>query len=140
MRLVDDRTGLEAVDPAACLDLLRAQGVGRVAVVLGNRPFIFPVNYVVDGDTIVFRTSDGTKLEGLRSGFQAAFEIDGVDPLYHGGWSVLVSGRGREVVDGHEIEALRKLALLTWAPGDKGHWIRIRPDTITGRRIATART
>jgi nitroimidazol reductase NimA-like FMN-containing flavoprotein (pyridoxamine 5'-phosphate oxidase superfamily) len=140
MRLVDDRTGLEALDPTVCLDLLRAQAVGRVAVVLGNRPFIFPVNYVVDGDTIVFRTSDGTKLEGLRSGFHAAFEIDGVDPLYHGGWSVLVSGRGREVVDGHELEALRKLELLTWAPGDKGHWIRIRPDTITGRRIATARS
>ena len=50
-----------------CLDLLADQEVGRIAVVLGRRPLIFPVNYVLDGDTIVFRTDPGTKLAAASS-------------------------------------------------------------------------
>ncbi len=137
MRMIDDRTGLEALAQDECLRLLRGQGVGRMAVVAGGRPMIFPVNYVVDGRTIVFRTDEGTKLDGITSGFNAAFEIDGIEPLYHTGWSVLVSGVGREVVDPTEVAALAELPLRPWAQGEKAHWVRIRPDTITGRRIVT---
>ncbi|MGQ0432535.1 MAG: pyridoxamine 5'-phosphate oxidase family protein, partial [Microthrixaceae bacterium] len=60
MRMIDDRTGLEVLAQDECLRLLHKQGVGRVAVVAGGRPMIFPVNYVVDGRTIVFRTDEGT--------------------------------------------------------------------------------
>jgi len=137
--MIDDRTGLEALGQDECLRLLRGQGVGRVAVVAGGRPLIFPVNYVVDGTTIVFRTDEGAKLDGVTSGFNAAFEIDGTDGLYHTGWSVMVSGAGRHVVDATEIAALSELPLRPWAPGEKAHWVRIRPDTITGRRIITLR-
>lgn len=137
MRMIDDRTGLEVLAQDECLRLLNKQGVGRVAVVAGGRPMIFPVNYVVDGRTIVFRTDEGTKLDGVTSGFNVAFEIDGIDAMYHSGWSVLVTGVGREVVDGTEVAVLRELPLRPWAAGEKSHWIRIRPDTMTGRRIIT---
>jgi hypothetical protein len=33
-------------------------------VVVAGRPEIFPVNYVVDGDEVMFRTDAGTKLAG----------------------------------------------------------------------------
>lgn len=137
MRMIDDRTGLEVLAQDECLRLLREQGVGRVAVVAGGRPMIFPVNYAVDGRTIVFRTDEGTKLDGVTSGFNVAFEIDGIDPMYHTGWSVLVSGVGRHVVDVTEKARLAELPLRPWAAGEKSHWVRIRPDTLTGRRIST---
>jgi uncharacterized protein len=137
MRMIDDRTGLEVLAQDECLRLLNKQGVGRVAVVAGGRPMIFPVNYVVDGRTIVFRTDEGTKLDGVTSGFNVAFEIDGIDAMYHSGWSVLVSGVGREVVDATEVAVLAELPLRPWAMGEKAHWVRIRPDTITGRRLIT---
>jgi nitroimidazol reductase NimA-like FMN-containing flavoprotein (pyridoxamine 5'-phosphate oxidase superfamily) len=138
MRMIDDRTGLEVLAQDECLRLLRKQGVGRVAVVAGGRPLIFPVNYVMDGKTVVFRTDEGTKLNGVTSGFNVAFEIDGIDPLYHTGWSVLMSGVARHVVDATEVAALGELPLRPWAAGErspKSNFVRIRPDTITGRRI-----
>ncbi|HEX6312169.1 MAG TPA: pyridoxamine 5'-phosphate oxidase family protein [Acidimicrobiia bacterium] len=135
--MTDARTGLEVLSRDECLRLLREHGIGRIAVVAGGRPLIFPVNYAVDGATIVFRTDAGTKLDGVSSGFNVAFEIDGIEPLYHTGWSVMVTGHGREVVEPNELRVIGELPVRPWAGGEKSHFVRIRPDTITGRRIVS---
>jgi nitroimidazol reductase NimA-like FMN-containing flavoprotein (pyridoxamine 5'-phosphate oxidase superfamily) len=135
--MMDARTGLEVLSRDECLRLLREHAVGRVAVVAGGRPLIFPVNYTVDGATVVFRTDAGTKLDGVSSGFNVAFEIDGIEPLYHTGWSVVLTGHGREIVEPNERRAVAELPVRPWARGEKAHFVRIRPDTITGRRIIT---
>jgi uncharacterized protein len=136
MPTVDRRTGLEVLERHECLRLLAFQPVGRVAVVMEPWPMIFPVNYALDGDSIVFRTDEGSKLAGASSGFHMSFEIDGIDDAGRRGWSVVVNGVGREVVDATELTRLRGLELDPWAPGAKTHWIRIHPETVTGRRIA----
>lgn len=136
MRSVDSRTRLEVLHRDECLRLLASQLVGRVAVVVDTSPLIFPVNYALDGDSIVFRSDDGSKVSGANSGFQMSFEIDGIDEPGRRGWSVVVNGIGREVVDGTELARLRDLGLEPWASGPKTHWVRIRPGTITGRRVA----
>lgn len=74
-----------------CLDLLADEYVGRLAVIVGRRPEIFPVNYVLDGDAIVFRTASGTKLSGTTQG-EVAFEVDQLHLPSHSGWSVVVHG------------------------------------------------
>lgn len=58
---------------------------GRLAVVVGGRPLVFPVNFALDGESIVLRTDTGTKLYGARKGL-VAFECDGIDGMYHTGW------------------------------------------------------
>jgi Pyridoxamine 5'-phosphate oxidase len=73
---------------------------------------------------------------GATSGFPMSFEIDGIDEIFHTGWSVVVNGVGHEVVDGTELARLRALELRPWASGPKTHWIRIQPKTMTGRRVA----
>ena len=78
MRNVDSRTGLELIDREECLRLLAGEEVGRLAVIVGGEPAIFPVNFVLDGETIVFRTDDGTKGAG-RSSARGCFEVDGID-------------------------------------------------------------
>ena len=78
MRFVDSRTGIEILERDECLDLLRADEIGRLAVLSGTGPVIFPVNYALDGEAVVFRTAPGTKLDsGPRS--PACFEIDAFD-------------------------------------------------------------
>jgi uncharacterized protein len=52
---------IRLLDRDQCLSLLAGDEVGRLAVIVGNTPTIFPVNYALDGDTIVFRTDPGTK-------------------------------------------------------------------------------
>ena len=40
-----------------CWELLRAQAMGRLAFHLADQVHIRPINYVVDKDTLLFRTA-----------------------------------------------------------------------------------
>jgi uncharacterized protein len=131
-------THMVDIDRVDCVHLLTAHGLGRLAVSLRDQPLILPVNYAMDGDCVVFRTDAGTKLYGA-AGQPVAFEIDGFDRLYHEGWSVLVVGTAEEVHQPAERARLAALPLGPWAPGDKAHWLRIRPGAITGRRLVGGR-
>jgi len=131
---IDRRTGLEVLDHDECVALLERSSLTRIAVVIGEQPLVFPVNFTLDGDAVVFRTDPGTKLHAARNG-RVAFECDGVDAVYHTGWSVLGTGRAEEIVNEAELERLARLPLGPWCPGQKSTWLRIRPRMLTGRRI-----
>lgn len=119
-----------------CMSLLSEGGIGRLAGVLDGRPLVFPVNFVLDGETVVFRTNPGTKLAAAGFG-PVAFEIDGVDSERRTGWSVVVQGVGREITHGldRRSEQLRRLEVQPWVPGERAHWVAILADTVTGRRL-----
>src|SRR5690242_16284144 len=64
------------------LRLLAANRFGRLAVAMAEgAPVIRPVNYAFDepSQSVVFRTSDGSKLHAVLQAAEAAFEIDGID-------------------------------------------------------------
>lgn len=123
---------------AECLNLLRRNHFGRLAVSRDGAPIIRPLNYVFDprSQSIVFRTEQGSKLHGLLRAREAAFEIDGIDDGGRTGWSVVVIGVAEEVTNPSEIRRLDQLGLEVWAPGPRSHWVRIRARTVSGRRIA----
>jgi nitroimidazol reductase NimA-like FMN-containing flavoprotein (pyridoxamine 5'-phosphate oxidase superfamily) len=126
---------LEEIGRDECLRLLRDEAyVGRLAFVLDGRPMVLPVNYLVDAESVVFSTGEGTKLAAVRDA-PVAFEIDENRALYHSGWSVVVRGIAREVTDAGELERLRRGPLRSWARGTREHWVRISVDEISGRRI-----
>jgi uncharacterized protein len=118
-----------------CFELLAREGLGRVAVVDDLGPVVLPVNFILDRHMVIFRTSEGTKLDAACRGSRVAFEIDGTDTAAHTGWSVLVRGEATEVTDPAELARLRKLPLGPWAPGVRAHYVRILPAALTGRRI-----
>jgi uncharacterized protein len=122
------------LDRDECLALFDRSSLGRLAVVVEGRPLVFPVNFALDGDAIVLRTDGGTKLYGARNG-PVAFECDGTDGVYHTGWSVLATGNADEVRDDAELARMERLPLGVWCPGPKATWLRIRPRSLTGRRI-----
>lgn len=136
----DAHSGIERIDRDACLTLLAHDVIGRLAVVDGSTPVIFPVNYLLDGEDIVFRTDPGTKLDvGPRS--PACFEIDRFDRANHTGWSVVVTGRLEEVThyDARTWDRVRGLAVEPWAGGIKDHWMRLVATSIGGRRVGPPR-
>jgi nitroimidazol reductase NimA-like FMN-containing flavoprotein (pyridoxamine 5'-phosphate oxidase superfamily) len=134
MAVIDRGIWLEHVDATHCWELLRSVSVGRVGVTHDSAPEIYPVNYAVDGQTVVFRTDPGTKLRGLLRSPAVCFEVDGADPSTATGWSVLVKGRAEQIRAADELEAVARLPLRSWTLGDKAHWIRIMPAEVTGRR------
>jgi uncharacterized protein len=117
-----------------CWAALRTGVVGRVAVVHDDRPDVFPVNYVVDHGSVVFRTGSGT-LFHAADGQPVAFEVDGYDADDATAWSVVVHGRAREVHELEDAVATLHLPLLPWHSGPKPRIMRIHPDGVTGRRF-----
>jgi nitroimidazol reductase NimA-like FMN-containing flavoprotein (pyridoxamine 5'-phosphate oxidase superfamily) len=135
MGVIEGRTWLEHLSADECWGLLDRTEVGRVGVVVDGDPEVFPVNFVVDDETIVFRTDRGSKLHGLLDHPSCCFEVDGVGPKLWSGWSVLVKGRAEEIHGGAESAQAAALGLRYWAFGEKSHWIRIRPHEVSGRRL-----
>jgi nitroimidazol reductase NimA-like FMN-containing flavoprotein (pyridoxamine 5'-phosphate oxidase superfamily) len=124
-----------------CLGLLAATHFGRLAVaVQDGPPAIRPVNYVFDdrSQSVVFRTASGSKFSRLMIASSASFEIDGIDQGTRTGWSVIIQGVTEEITDKSEIVRLAGTGLDPWAPGYKGHWVRIRAFTVTGRSLRAA--
>jgi uncharacterized protein len=132
-----DHAGLETLPLAECLRLLARVPVGRVGFHVDGEVVILPVNHAVDSDgNVVFRSDSGSKLTAAAGQETAVFEVDDYDPISHTGWSVLVSGRAEEVYDDADVQGLESLGLAAWPKAvDRPYWIRIRPVSITGRRI-----
>jgi nitroimidazol reductase NimA-like FMN-containing flavoprotein (pyridoxamine 5'-phosphate oxidase superfamily) len=133
-----DRNGLEVLDRRQCLDLLGRSTFGRVGITAGALPTILPVNYRLDGDEILVRTGAGTKLDAALRGAVVAFEVDHVDPVYHSGWSVVVTGVARPVTDPERVVAEEHAPVARWAPAGEDHLVAISTDVISGRRLDPA--
>jgi uncharacterized protein len=137
MELIDLNTGLAIIERDECLKLLASEEVGRLAVVVGGRPEIFPVNYLVHDGGVVFRTDPGTKLAAAIRG-PVSFEVDCLDRETRTAWSVILHGRAHQITpfDSPEMRArIAHLALYPWTGSPKAHLVRIVPTAISGRWI-----
>lgn len=121
-----------------CWSLLRSTDVGRLAIAIADRPDIFPINHLVDGNSVVFRSGAGTKLAAAVLGRSVAFEVDGYDAAAGEAWSVVVKGEANLIEDLLEFLDAEQLPLFPWHRGPKPNIVRIVPDEVTGRRFFAA--
>jgi uncharacterized protein len=117
------------------LTLLRTGGqpVGRLVVAGGAEPSVFPVNFAVDGESIIFRTKTGSKLTGITRSL-ATFQVDEIDSSGQG-WSVAFEGLAQEVLDSDPASLwsrIEALELQSWPGGDYPHVVRITPYAVRG--------
>lgn len=136
MPYTDERTGLEVVTLAECVRYLESQEVARLAFVVDDRVHLYPVNYVWDGEAVVFRSEvDSTVARAI--GTEVVIEVDHLESRERDGWSVVARGELVSVDPDETPELaarLRRLALYPWAGGDKEMWVRVLPAPLTGRR------
>lgn len=130
---------LEDLSRDACLSLLATGVVGRLGIIDGTGPLVVPVNYLLDGLTVVFRTAPGTK-HNARWLMPACFEVDHLDRTHRLGWSVLARGLLQEITEHDEQLSVpvQRLRLDPWASGPKDHWMRLLIEEVTGRRLVPA--
>ncbi|HWM22999.1 MAG TPA: pyridoxamine 5'-phosphate oxidase family protein [Ilumatobacteraceae bacterium] len=126
---------VENLSLSECWDLLRREVVGRLAVALADTPDIFPINYIVDHGSIVFRSAPGTKLAAAVLGCGVAFEIDGYDTVDTTAWSVVVKGVARRIESMKDYIEADDLPLFPWHAAPKPEIVRIEPEIVTGRRF-----
>jgi len=121
-----------------CWSLLREASVGRLAVWHGDGSDIFPVNYTTDHGTVIFRTGSGTKLEAALGEFPVAMEADGINPETGEAWSVVLRGSAELLTKTDDVVNTFSLPLFPWQEGKKDHFVRVVPDSISGRRFTVA--
>jgi uncharacterized protein len=130
-----------AIGTDEALSLLERGGqqVGRLVATLAGEPVVFPLNYAVDGDAIVFRTEVGTKLTAITRSM-VTFEVDHIDEAGLG-WTVSFEGLAQELLDA-DPPALRARieasSLETWPGGSRSHVVRITPYRVHGTAWVTA--
>jgi len=117
-----------------CLDRLRTGGVGRVAVTHRALPAIVPVNYVLSGSRIVFRTDPDGMLARACTDTVVAFEVDNIDPDGRGGWSVLVVGLS-ELLHGSAALRAAETGLAAAVGQGRDQFVAITIGRLTGRVI-----
>lgn len=130
---------LEVLSPEECTDHLRLNAVGRIAVVVDRLPVVLPVNYRLaetsETSWIVLRTRPGSVID--RASRDAAFEIDGIDPVHQRGWSVLVRGTLYDL-DPDDVESRTLYDPNPWILNERDAWAVIKPFSVTGRRLHSA--
>ena len=118
-----------------CWSLLSSMSLGRIVTILGGKPEIFPVNFVTQRRTVLFRTAQGTKLHSAVMGGWVAFETDYHDAPLTYGWSVIIKGRAHVLSANADILDAEEAPLRPWIATLKPLYVRVIASEITGRRF-----
>ena len=130
-----DSAALEQLPRDECLRLMGSVPVGRIIYTRQALPAVEMVNFAIVGGDIVIRTSAEGKLAAATRGAVVAFEADSVDLVQRTGWSVTIIGQARAVTDVAEIRRLERATPPSWVTRQSGHFVRISPAMVNGRRV-----
>jgi uncharacterized protein len=119
------------VSEPECWERLSSVGLGRLVTSVDGNPEIFPINFVVQDRTVLFRTAEGTKLVSAAINDEVLFEADHYDDAE--GWSVIVRGWTRVVRTDEDRAKAETAPLRPWTATAKDHFVRMRPSWVTGR-------
>ena len=127
---------LHELEPAECRELLGGRQVGRLAFSTPAGPRVYPVNYVLRDDDLVFRTLPYGEVAGNVVDAQVAFSVDDLDDGMRTGWHVLAVGTCRRVDDPAEVRVIREESPpAPWVDGQRTLYFRLAWDELTGRRV-----
>ena len=136
MDIRDEHDGAHALSWAQCMELVATRGVGRIAFTDAALPQVLPVNFALDGTSIVFRTASEGRLAATCRGTVVAFEVDFFNLDFHSGWSVLIIGGADAIVNEGDLLRARQLPFAPWPGGHRDHFVRIVPGIVTGRMLS----
>ena len=89
------------MDRLQCLRLLASAHEGHLGLNVNAMPAIFPINYVLEVDEVVFRIDPRSKLAGAIAGNVVCIQMEA------DGWSVSVHGQA--LVDGPWVRVVAEL-------------------------------
>lgn len=124
---------ISVVDDREAWNLLGSVALGRLVTSFGGQLEIFPVNFVVQKGTVLFRTAEGTKLFTTVMNDKVLFEAD--DHTVAEGWSVIIRGTAKMLSSAEEIHEADQAGLIPWVPTEKLRYVRVTPSEISARRF-----
>lgn len=124
---------ISVLDEKQAWNLLSSVPLGRLVTSFGGQLEIFPVNFVTQNGTVLFRTAEGTKLFTTVMNEKVLFEAD--DHTADEGWSVIVRGTARMLTGAEEIRDAEQAGLMPWVPTEKLRFVRVTPSEISARHF-----
>jgi len=136
----EDAFDISILDRQECLALLAQVDVGRLGISIDALPVILPVHFTLDGESVVFRSVTGSKLDAATVDTVVAFQADRYEPEGLSGWSVLLQGVATTATDEATHRRAASVTIPRWTTPDGDHrLVRVMATTIHGRRFASER-
>lgn len=133
---IDVSGPIERLDEQECWTLLTQARFGRIALAAVGDLDIFPINFVVERPSLVFRTAEGTKLVESVITDLVAIEADDRDERSGVAWSVVAKGTPQVLERFDDIYLAQRLDIRPWVAGlPKELFVRVRVRSISGRRF-----
>ena len=128
-----------ALERGESLRLLGSVAMGRVVFTVNALPAIRPVNHVVVGGLIVFRTHEGAAIARVAGAEEpvrvvVVFEADQIDPDTHRGWSVIATGYASLVDDPQEVARFAHVP-PAWLDEPMEYLVCVMPQLVDGYRL-----
>ena len=114
------------------MGLLETEHLGHLGLTSGALPVVVPVEYQLVDRSIIIATEAGTKLNGARKGAVACLEIDGTEPTTGAGWTVLATGRLRELRDPTADLPPHALPPRPWGLKTAEHYVALEIELLVG--------
>ena len=116
-----------------CWTLAATAPVGRMAWSGPSGPTVLPVNFIVNGTSVLVRTTAYSEVARECDDSPMAFEVDDIDAEDRTGWSVLLRGRGHLEYGPGETAGPD-----VWLSGPRTLRLRIDVTEVTGRRLTAS--
>jgi nitroimidazol reductase NimA-like FMN-containing flavoprotein (pyridoxamine 5'-phosphate oxidase superfamily) len=128
-----EQGAISVLDDTEAWHLLAGVALGRLVTSFGGQLEIFPVNFVTQNGTVLFRTAEGTKLFTTVMNERVLFEAD--DHTADEGWSVILRGTARMLTSAGEIQEAEGAGLMPWVATEKLRFVRVTPSEISARHF-----
>jgi uncharacterized protein len=92
---------IKAMSHEECMNLLRQKRLAHLGCIYNGKPYVVPVNFVIDDNRAYIHTLPGKKAKAIRSNPKGCLQVE--DILSETLWSsVIASGEFEEVPSGAE--------------------------------------
>ena len=133
LHMADEQGPITVLSDDESWNRLKSVSLGRLVTRVGDQLELFPVNFVTQDGTVLFRTAEGTKLFSTVMNDKVLFEAD--DHTVAEGWSVIVRGTARLLTGAEEIQEADRAGLMPWVPTEKLRYVRVTPTELTARHF-----
>ncbi|RMB58904.1 pyridoxamine 5'-phosphate oxidase family protein [Tessaracoccus antarcticus] len=116
-----------SLDAPECRKLLASQVVGRVAWESAEGINVFPVNYRIVNERVVFHTSESGPLSALLIPTKVGFQVDEFDAESAVGWTLLARGT---------TASAEGLESVSWVPDGRHVGVAINVEWLGGRVVS----
>ncbi|HEX8746331.1 MAG TPA: pyridoxamine 5'-phosphate oxidase family protein [Pyrinomonadaceae bacterium] len=129
-------------------NLLAANNFGHLGCARDDHPYVVPMNYAFDGESIFFFTTEGTKTEYINANREVCFQVEEIRSPSD--WrSCMVLGRAERVTLADELEramqvitesnpsltpAINKTEIGSWHRMANVVVYRVRAEALYGRK------